>query len=1779
MDTDIDEIVETSDFEEKEEIEASKSPYWQYRNQDIYRRDDNYSPRKRVKVKYSHVEKPPCEILRDSSVLNTPSRPATSPTCDSSAASSEPSFLFPTPTRFLDHISNLDDEYETRSQDPLLLGGKGLQYLDEPQSGCITHQTRSVSPPLVFPSSPSPNVSVRSRSHDPLSLFSSPPRVRDQPVYVADSGSAQTNDELTYSCAHVATPSSPLSLPPTSPRQPILAQDCGERQFPPTPPDHQALSTAAESSELRNSGAGDEEYIHQGGRYPLRQRQAHQMQPYRHERLVYQKALREIPDAIVSARSLQYQRDQPDEYQEESQEAGQRSDEQDESQNTQHPSQAPEGDAPPPHLEGMLEDLPATDEEEDKQMRTVSKEARKMLRIRRAKEIEAAKQARQKEKESATTRQKIERFPLSKTYLSVDQSPRKARRTPTGPDPTSIYQRDTVSPPSPTRATSSVRSSPSSFEEPRSNILTNTRETAIPISNHDDNGSIIQTPNSTRASSPHRIEDSSTSSGGSSPAGLLTRKRRQILNRLYPASMVVKLVDGTALQPKVRPQSATVVSNSNEDKGRDIPLLSGQTRVRRGNPRHKMDIRGDSESEDDVCNDGVVPIEASGCNRSQSAHLGFRSQRIQPDIVEISSSSSESDLDDSDIQAYFDDNQHSERGSNRHGREESLIDWMLTRTRTVNGNRPRAGEKGKRTSGGGPKSRYKIDIATNGGRGYGTERQTLLNFKGRKRKRNGSTIQRDHAIRPPEGREWNTGSSAVAPEDSTTDTLLISDSKKSRKVKGRERKKRAQAHELYTFASNGVHLSSGRREAAMITVDIEDESFHRALAPLSQDWAPSKPPGNRRPTSRPGRAWSAPRQDDTLDEPSATPAETNQSKRQKHIPGDFDIPILHSGYSFSARTYIGRGWLHELISIISSSADPILPIVPATVRFGFFPGMNISAFSDSLEKICDDLLEFATGIPEDDNAGLYEEWHIHMRIVCQLASWLPIGASEGDCAIIRNSIRMNITKLVKCFRDLALVKASLDMSTFMVCWFAVELSARLKDQPPWSGSARDCCLKNSVDLLVQYLLVYGLQDSTLPIRDHEELNSLNLPQYTSELWVRLFHLLDNLPKANTRGRKELHTFWQVVKTEIQKDGASSLSNLEASETIWRTIFSLSALSQFSVHGMVTSTVRLPACWELVVLALKRIRLTVDPITEHTLTESSLNKRDEYIGLITARCFHLWDRWKWHLDDASVMFNQLVEIYQSRKFANLRHEPADFPGFILHNNWDLLSKYESTDTAFVLFLKLIVQAAHGHATEDALSKPDLSAKVKKLLSLAIPVGSLPFTKSHPPTVHDLSMLYNRLSAVVIGIYLSPAQHASRILHARTYIDFRSADDTTRIAFIRGMMNIAVIMVSQQLPLDGINEWCVDMANVLFEEYKKTPMEGATENRQDPTIIARDRLRFSMQVFIGSIRRIVQAHKQIPEYPDPNLLSSLTPIIRTLQRNQVPKMTFEIRRLLESVLEIRILVMPAPSRPRIAPAAADTNQDSQDDFGTFDIDMSDPELIAALGEVDPPEMQNRKAKDAILSKFVESTSLFWIFWRAFSASTQDLDVTNRIQCQNYEAWLGCWLSCADILIRTGNTMSWTEPINLWEDLLKQVVNEPLRRWIDLACWLKVLTLDPLTYMTFTTHYVGLFFEVLALTEEAKASAYLSMILSINRGSHPLFNNVLPDNFSGAPDDDISADEFPALRRSLIRGIFSNLNQLIRDEVHGGPSPAQTNEVNEGYIGLCIKIFSTMKGTCLV
>ena len=1325
---------------------------------------------------------------------------------------------------------------------------------------------RLFSPELYFPPSNSP-ISARNLpkddTDDELLLFT--------PVQSVD----------------LERPLSPLS--PLTPRSPLFSdtvdqdiiQDLSQSPFHELP----ALS-ASPGSPLQALPPPPEapepleviqEQLLDGPRYPLRRRKAAQLKPYTVDQLKYKQALKSNPDAIVKFKNLALRNhhQHPDDHYEENgetqngdayfdegnndedgdwEERERRRHQRREDARRKETSNQALSERQQISYPEILQDLSSTDEEEANEKHTLSKEARKIVKERQRQwEIQKKEERRREQEQRRQQLLKPKPFPTSNRKLSNAEAPSDEPPPEEIPEPVDIHSSPLHSP----------------LHSANENI-----------------------PNSPRPITPIDLDlsdDSHPQSKQSDSSDMeiqLPRSKQRALARMLPKSMAFALVKQAATSSatkKHRRSSTPPADGSDDDEG---PLLPGHTRTRKAtNLKDLKAIKGDSESEQEIeDNLDTTGLPSQRRSRRVSASdsssvsdevefihsVRHRHKAQIIDLVSDSGTSSDDEMDDLSIQAHIADNYTplSGRSAVQSGsgrlRDVSLIDWMLTRTRTIGGKRKERKKDGSRQNQAKDgSSKYKFDVVR---RGVKHEHQTLLSFDRHGKSKGG--YRPKETLVPHETASHSRPSEASsnqisADRDDEDSYVLEKDHRKmSWKEKEKARKTRAKKQGLYTFTSKNqgqTYVEGGRRETAFITIDLQDEGFHYALAPQqdraqTQNWAmmfqpvPEPPPAQSRDKTNHGDAFQH-------DSESTVPRVKSKKKKQERIiPGDLGIPLLHSGKSFGPSTSIRKGWLYELIGLITSTQEPVLPPSTNSCGFELEPTMGANKLASILQDICGALFEFVTDLPDADSEATIKGGVI-MRVVPQLISWFKKTESEDAFASLREVGEREIAILVDKIQKIKL--PFVDTPILATCWFAAEMCARLgcrlEGQPP-SG-----ILKESAMTLIRLLLQVGLEKPITIVKSDGDMTESSVPHFAAELWVSLIHLLgecDSLEKVN----KRIHPFWLLLMSAIQSQTESQKprTNLEASETIWYSIFCVCALSQFSVHGMTTGVPRLPACWDLVVFALKKIRLNEDPKTDLGMPSAMLLQRDKYIGLVMTRCFHLRERWRWKLDDASILFNQLAVIFRSRKFVNLRHEGTGYPKFFKDRNWDLLASYDPKDTAFVLFLKLIVQAVKD---DQGGIQGKLSLKAKKLLSLAVPVASLPFSKTNPPTLHELTMFYNRLSAVAIAVYLELDEYDSRTRQAREYIKFADADDTTRSAVIGGMMNWAIMMVNREIKLDAITAWIGEMAQVLSVELKETNLNAT---------IRRDRLILLSCVLLGAVRHILTAYIGFSRYPEPSLL---------------------------------------------------------------------------------------------------------------------------------------------------------------------------------------------------------------------------------------------------------------------------------------------------------------------
>ncbi|KAG6890307.1 hypothetical protein C0995_009513 [Termitomyces sp. Mi166 len=1658
----------------------------------------------------------------------------------------------------------------------------------------------------------SPELRLRSPSLDPMLLFDIPPLrptgsvdqetlldkdQRPQDLFLRRDVSPHIDSQsalpVMLSLDNQALLASPRQH--MSPSTPIPAQHSPQILLP----HNSSIISSDRSLQARIVQVGEPDVTHLVGvdipsisRYPLRKRAPAQLKPYTVEKYHYKQALSANPDAIVNIRDpgrvSHDHYDHTDGHFDESQAPWQPSEEiqgdndderwylrtkashHDDSHDIIRPT--PEG-RPVQYDSELLQDLPSSDDEESKSMQRFSKEAKRLERKRRKVRLEEERLVRQKS-EGAKAHTKPKPFPVKRPSRCTSRS----RSLSISPD---------ASLPSPSRSTTRWDTSRSRSQVVLLSPIPDTStQISFPTSpphscsspyyiDHDEADNLdarMGTGGFVGLSDPEtQSEHDSEGDGEDIPSGRLKRlKGEKTLRRMYPRFMINKLLSGSleAFKPKSRAKRHTEDLSGSENE--ETAVLPGRSRSGWSDRPWNKEIKGDTESSDDQ---HASDLEFPSDNDSVQMQSGFRTRSNRQDTNDVmdltvnleedpDDEEDEEDGDDDDgvydweIEAYLAGNTEpkaEQAPSAGRMREGSLIDWMLTKTRTIGGpSRPRTRKrpldrvrnpKRARSSG------YKVDVMIRGRR----ERQTRLNFDGHTRKKttNQKSQKGNHAPRRARSgsvhEEANDEHDRVQPVTEPGAPLP----KKDRKQREREWRARAKGNGLHIFTSDSIHLVSGRRKRALMTIDVEeDDGFSQAIAPLSQDQP--KPLQSARivntnykePVSE--QRLSPNRQQDV-----------HKVRTQPHpLRLDCGIEVLQSGLSFSANSYIRKGWLHELVSVIRGEQPPPLPtkIIFHGIEIG--PDSSVDDLINSLKQVFDELFDIVTSLLGAPDIDEEMEWRRVRRAVNQSLSLFLASATEAATELLRNTVQEQVSTFVSRMRSQSFNSSSLDTFTLTICWFAVEISARL--DLPTKIPTSSTILGQSVSLLMNHLWSYGVESVMTSLKEGS-LPDDSTAQYVAELWVSLFHLLDlrqNMPDDSFK--KAVHPFSFLLQETLESIPRPLKHPLKASEWVWHSIFSLCALTQFSVHGMTTSASRLPASWELIVYALKQVRLTVD--ADGALSQQSLQKRDMYTRWITERCFLLRSRWHWQLDDIINVLSYFSKVFQTRSFAGLRHElqKPDYPFFLLHNDWSVFEKLEPGDTAFVVFLKLLFQAVGCNETS---APHPLSPKAKKMLSMAIPVTKLPFSKKIPTAIQDLSMLYNRLSAVAVAIHLDPTSHAQRMRTARSYVDFSDADDTTRCAVIRGMIYLAIMLKKARLPTDSINHWAGEMAITLANEYKAPGENPSAGTETDRKLTSSPHI--SVELLVGAVRQIFQAYQADSGYPDLALLEALDPIFKVANLTDQPTTAEQIRQMLQVFIDARKGALPPSERPRRNPTTRDS-QESQDDYPTMDIDYDDPKLLAALdargAEVPSPEVIEFTEKEEKLNAYM--SSVFWCVWRNLNKR-----VTNFASLANgdyicVESWLECWLGCVDVMVHAGhNTKSWQRYLTMRENW-KQLP-EPMRKCLDFSIMKRLLKIDPMTYSDYRNMYLEALLTALVSTDPTNERDFIRLVLDVDGGQHPLLVGISIEELTDHPNEQESYDILP----SLIENLASRYADMTT-----------SSDEREGLIDICIIIFQAMKRNSL-
>ncbi|KAG7443612.1 uncharacterized protein BT62DRAFT_319900 [Guyanagaster necrorhizus] len=1755
-----DEVVETSDPEELEELAAFARRTWiSPKVVTAANKESNLNspPRKRTKLSHggpvvSVLAAGPSPLQRSTfrlapKRLSSPSSPLLQHILDTSqretldSGASGQHFeaeedISAGPEDSQDPLDFLHS-YETPSPGPMASSSQANQRLFSSSPLSLNVHRRPSTPPSSAPAPGLPKLPLHSPQPKFRATFSqSPEASTSTPPCSTSINTGTFHDDLDglsqFSPQNPPEPNMPLSslTPTSSPRtnRSSPPKNVSSPRSPHSPP--VILPEEREALEREGFNLAQNE-----SRYSFRTRSIRQVKPYEYDKALYQNQLRDNPDAIVKMRSPRrgdhHHRTREEHYEEETQDQ--------EYVHTEH-HRKETWSRSPEHISRLgLPDQLSSSDDEDKEMRATRREWKRVERERKAREKREAAAADEERREKRVNEPSVSRHTSTDIVadLPIPSSLYKVVRSlsPSRADPHSTFP--------PPHSMASTRSSPA----PSAPDLFNDGE-PMP-SNTYDAPIVIEDDPVGRSQSPDNepTPDQNASPSGSDSEGDLNsedRKRMKVLKRMYPAFMLGKFGErNTAAKGRKFRRQSSPVSSGREAE--EVNILPGQSRSRIAKePRSNRQILGDSESSDEKSH-----VPKSGSDRDNDNGGGdddvprivdddlfdFETVHAALDVIEIS--------DTSDDEVFHgDDYRHTgQRPFSQPKRrdilkEKDVIDCMLDGERQ----RPKKSRKRHPASSTGiqPTSRKhrssSVYHSATGHRssGKGRERQTKLTFH-----------QSEKLASSRHRLAYRSSDSAVEPSASDGNDeprVQCRDTEKVAKEKKKRKEQRRDKNGLYIFtAAKGTRIANGsgkRSYNVSLNVDLTDEDFNNALAPSSQSGV------NRRADA----LQHKPRPSAFYDhEPQIEIGGSQHGSSHQGRPTKFpvDVPLLSQGISFARDSYVGKGWLFELMHCQSLDSQ-----VPDPTHYSFqgitlAPDMSISQFADVLPKIWEGLFNFAVDIPDMDGDVTIKGWNGLARTASlQLSRQLRIGAEDN--AGLRAAVQDEISRLLEMTRAPEFIAASTEIPALNLCWLAVEWSVRLGFRLPLAPEDNNPLL-TSISRLVQCLSQYGLQHSMASIPESGPFETVTIATRTVELWTCVFHVADTFRETARGSNSGLHPFWQIVERDILSEPVGA-THLQVSEWIWSTVSSLCALSQFSLHGSTVSSPQAPGAWKIVTKALKTICLVENKVRDAALQEESKAKRDQYIGTVVRRCFQLWSRCHWKLDDVSPTLTHLADVFRSRHFANLRHEKFNLPGFMRNNDLSMLSQVQKHDSAFVVFLKLIVQFARETRPPDPSVLP---MRVKKFLSLAVPVGTLAFSKRSPPSTSELSMLHNRHIATAIAIYLDPENHVSRIAHARSYVKFDGADFGTRLVAIQALMHYYRFMLVLKLPLAGVTEWLRAIVAIVVNEYDP----AVVPQRLNDTVLP-------VQTVLRCVRRILDVYNDpaTRDYPEPELLLCIAKIVRNSKLRQEDWIGGEIVDILVRFFDARASVLPPPERP-LVPSTMES-QGSQDEYGMFDLDMDDPTLLAALGDKPPPTTPDFKSKDQALFKFLHEIS--WIPYQLLRKLSSSL----RTKVTDIDRCITTWLGCASVVVHNDNDKSWATYFKLLDTVVNLNGDTSWKYYVHLQGLCCMLELDPMIY-EWGNRFFEAMLESLVPISVTVEHRFLSRILNIDRCHHPLLKDV-PFQLKDDGDYHISEEDFVSLRPIFVKGILSVLNSRLLVQ-----NLAKENEL---FVGYCINLFSRMRSS---
>ncbi|CAE6432152.1 unnamed protein product [Rhizoctonia solani] len=1232
--------------------------------------------------------------------------------------------------------------------------------------------------------------------------------------------------------------------------------------------------------------------------------------------------------------------------------------------------------------------------------------------------------------------------------------------------------------------------------------------------------------------------DSSATASSSGLADSLERKRLRILNRMMPAAWIRRQTERT-----VTKQDTT----SNPQKRQALPPTGG-TKRNLANLQRPLVLIGDSESddndndsmhqEDDQPTDPSFPVTRTPDRSPTFTSRRRRKARVlsddnDGDIVEISSSDERSVSSSAIVPKHMDDEEISSwltrRSPVRSGGGD-LINRMLSRTGEFSRNSKHTPKK--------QRAGYKQD---------GTRmKQAKLTSMFRASSQDGII---------------ELSSEDDKPSTKRTGVHIHLD------ITQNQRSKHSRSQRTFTIRGDWAELLDGTvaPNADLRRTKDKKSEYNRTVSTsnLYIREGPGQPPGTQSSGTggRPPQAL-------TLD--------------HKAVSTDCGILPFDPHTKFAPSTYIGRGFLQNLLDAVAAVDAPSVEATPVVV-FGEHLDIRITG-SEFVGKVRHLVPRWAAWLLGQENES-DQNVQRSFRYVALMMTHLLEG-STGSIALDSESISASLDFLEEDAAEILTLISSVSRGDPVLKdstiepnnnwlsfhWFLVELAARIVCgnhrktlRISTSADLDSTPFDSAVQFLIRALLGYSISDRLQRAYNMAE----NLNDLVLELWVCLIHLVDETRVAGVVNWKPL---WIRVEQVLDTSAFSLPYKVFESERRWEYIFAFSALNMFSGQtGRLMPLYPPISRWAWVCKTIKDVRLKEDS----TITGASARQQriDFYVRTVMARCWLLHTMWGWNYQHYDRLFMLVYPVFQSRKLAKLRDEKTDFPPFIRHLDLESLDRFSNGDSAWSIFLKVFRRAII-----------DDPGGARKLYSTCIPIGVLTFTDENPATDMDLSRLLNRFAILLVVLITDPTQDRAVDCTKRiqNLILFSTADMRSREACIRAFQYAGLLLKFHKLDFAPLTSWMRNMVTSLQEGMKK-----ATSLPQ------RNRLAVLVLCLLRSVSAIVSTagfdRDTALEYPETRLLiPELFQLVFQLDVKGNPAARREIRLFLEAFCNAReAYIARLPPKP-VAPIVQDEESQESYGFDDFELDLNDPDVLAGLDAAEgddalpinnPDPLVVKERSSAELVRTTISPAIFENVILGFGLDDRRLSVAPERENDLSEeyAWVKVWVSCVKVVVENYQK-TWWDYLGNWggahQERISRIIDIGAERRVRIQfCYLALKCSPKLAQQASREqkHLLILpWFQCLPHHRYTVEHKYTALICDRGLTANPMLEG-LPCRANDKGEHYVLSTELMTERLEYVRRVLGNLNKLAR----ANRDNTIATDVTRGreYIA---KLFETMKNT---